>query len=188
VRPIWLCYELELPIEIEPIDFSPAFRNSQKWRAISPAGKVPAMTDGDMTMFESGAMVDYILERYGEGRLQPTPGTVESAFHHQWCWFSEATLDRPLGPHRLLKSAAARDEAIAADAEQKARACLDAVDQALADRKFLLGSEFGAADIMMGYSLQLVAHLDVLDDQYPNAQAYLERLKSRDACRRAMNA
>ncbi len=188
VRPIWLCYELDLPIKIEPIDFSPAFRNSPEWRAISPAGKVPAMTDGDMTMFESGAMVDYILERYGEGRLRPAPGTAESAIHHQWCWFSEATLARPLGLNRLLRHEAERNEAVAADGEQKARVCLEAVDQAVSDRDFLLGSEFGAADIMMGYSLQLVANLKVLDEQYPNAQAYLERLKSRDACTRAMNA
>ena len=63
VRPIWLCYELDLPIEVAPIDFSPAYRNSPEWRAISPAGKVPAMTDGGMTMFESGAMIDYIRSR-----------------------------------------------------------------------------------------------------------------------------
>lgn len=63
VRPVWLCHELDLAVEIEPVDFSPAFRNSPEWRAISPAGKVPDMTDGDMTMFKSGAMGDYILER-----------------------------------------------------------------------------------------------------------------------------
>jgi glutathione S-transferase len=62
------------------------------------------------------------------------------------------------------------------------------VDQAISDRDFLLGSEFDAADIMMGFSLQLVSNLKVLDDQYPNAQAYLDRLKSRDAFTRAMNA
>ena len=188
VRPIWLCYELDLPFEIEPIDFSAAFRNSAEWRAISPAGKVPAMTDGDMTMFESGAMVDYILERYGKGRLSPAPGTAESAIHHQWCWFSEATLVRPLGLNRLLKHKGESNESLAADAEEKARVCLEVVDQAVSDRDFLLGSQFGAADIMMGYSLALIASLKVLDDQYSNAQAYLERLKRRDACRRAMNA
>ena len=63
VRPVWLCHELDLAVEIEPVDFSPAFRNSPEWRAISPAGKVPDMTDRDMTMFKSGAMGDYILER-----------------------------------------------------------------------------------------------------------------------------
>ena len=70
-RPIWLCYELDLSVDVEPIDFSSSFRDSNEWRAISPAGKVPAMIDGDLRMFESGAIVDYILERYGEGRLQP---------------------------------------------------------------------------------------------------------------------
>ena len=188
VRPIWLCHELQLPVEIEPIDFAPAFRNSEEWRAISPAGKVPAMTDGDLTMFESGAMVDYILERYGDGRLRPAPGTAESALHHQWCWFSEATLARPLGIHRLLTPQSEGMPSVASDAEQKARGCIDVVEQTLADRDFLLGSEFGAADIMMGYSLRLLAKRKVFDDQYPNARAYLERLESRDACVRAMNA
>jgi glutathione S-transferase len=173
-----------MPIEIEPIDFSPAFRSSPEWRAISPAGKVPVMTDGDMTMFESGAMVDYILERYGEGRLRPAPGTPESAIHHQWCWFSEATLARPLGLNRLLK----HDAAVATEGEQRARVCLGVVDKVVSDRDFLLGSEFGAADIMMGFSLQLLANLKVLDNQYPNAQAYLERLKIRNAYTRAVNA
>jgi glutathione S-transferase len=173
---------------VESIDFSPEFRSSPAWRAISPAGKVPVMTDGDMTMFESGAMIDYILERYGEGRLRPVPGTAESAIHHQWCWFSEATLARPLGLNRLLKHKAESQESVAADAEQKARVCLEVVDRAVADREFLLGSAFGAADLMMGYSLELLAHLKVLDDQYPKAQAYLERLRLRDAFMRAMSA
>jgi glutathione S-transferase len=188
VRPIWLCHELDLTIEIAPIDFSPTFRNSPEWRAISPAGKVPVMTDDGLTMFESGAMVEYILERYGEGRLRPPPGTAESALHHQWCWFSEATLARPLGLNRLMKNKAEPHGSVAADAEQKARDCLMVVDHAVSDREFLLGSQFGAADVMMGYSLELLAHLKVLDDLYPKALAYLGRLRLRDAFKRAMSA
>lgn len=188
VRPIWLCYELNLPFKIEPIDFSPTFRNSSEWRAISPAGKVPALIDGDVTMFESGAMVEFILDRYGEGRLRPIPGTAAYATHQQWCWFAEATLSRPLGLHRLMASAKEGDQSVAVVGEQKARTGLDAVELALSDSKFLLGDDFNAADIMMGYSLELFFQLGVLDDQYPNAQVYLEKLKTRDACKRAMNA
>lgn len=186
VRPIWLCHELDLAVAIEPIDFSPEFRSTPAWRAISPAGKVPALTDGDLTMFESGAMVDYILERYGDGRLRPTPGTAASALHHQWCWFSEATLIRPLGLSGLLR--AESGDSVAADAEQKVREALTVVDHALVDGEFLLGSEFDAADIMMGYSLGLLERFQVLDESYPNAQAYLERLKARDAFRRTTSA
>ena len=188
VRPIWLCYELDLPVEVETIDFAPAYRNSPAWRAISPAGKVPVMTDGELTMFESGAMIDHILDRYGEGRLRPAPGTPQSALHHQWCWFSEATLIRPLGLNRLLTHRGESPDATVAEAAQKTRDSLAVVEQALADRKYLLGAEFGACDVMMGYSLALLAHHKVLDDRYQNAGAYLERLRRRPACARAMSA
>lgn len=185
-RPIWLCYELDLAFKIEVIDFSPSFRNSRHWRAISPAGKLPVLTDGEMTMFESGAMMDYLLERYGNGRLRPAPGTEQSAIHHQWCWFAEATLIRPIGLNAMLRHKAEAHRSVVIDAEEKARSCLKVVDQALSDRDFLLGPEFGAADIMMGYSLELLASLKVLDSQHQNAQAYLERLRARDAFKRAL--
>ena len=108
--------------------------------------------------------------------------------HHQWCWFSEATLVRPLGLYRMLRADGESASSLAAEAKQKARSCLEVVDRAVADRDFLLGAEFGAADIMMGYSLHLLAGGKVLDDSYPSALAYLERLKRRDACKRAMSA
>ena len=188
VRPIWLCHELGLPIEVETIEFSPAYLNSPQWRAISPAGKLPIMTDGALTMFESGAMVDYILERYGQGRLQPSPGTLESAQYRQWCWFSEATLIRPLGLAWMFKPVTQDLASFAGDAKGKVADCLATVESALAGKDYLLGAEFTAADIMMGYALILLERFKVLDTRYPNAMAYVARLKSRDACRRALSA
>ncbi len=181
LRPVWLCFELDLAVEIELIDFSQSYRDSAEWRLISPAGKVPVMTDGDLTMFESGAMIDYILERYGEGRLQPPPGTSQSALHHQWCWFSEATLVRPLGLNRLLRG---EQESMSEVAVLKTRDCLAVVEQAVSDREYLLDAGFGAADIMMGYSLVLIEQFGLLDD-YPNLRVYLARLRNREAYRRA---
>ena len=135
VRPIWLCYELELEFQIEPIDFSESFRNTKDWRSISPAALI-----------------------------------------------------RPLGAVRLLRAKSETGASIVADAEQKTRTCLEVVDQAVANREFLLGSRFDAADIMMGYSLALLANNGILDDHYPHAAEYLTRLRSRDACRLAMAA
>ena len=97
VRVIWLCEELGLPCEVETIDFSPEFRATPAWRAKSPTGKVPALDDDGFTIFESGAMVQYILARYGNGRLHPTQGWDAGARHLQWSWFAEATFARPLG-------------------------------------------------------------------------------------------
>jgi glutathione S-transferase len=188
LRPIWLCYELGLPVEIETIDFSPSYRNTPAYRAISPAGKVPAMTDGDVSMFESGAIVDYILERYGEGQLRPPPGTPQSALYRQWCWFAEATLARPVGLNRLLTHKPATPEAAVQDTTDKANAALAVVDDAIAGRAFLLGTDFTAADIMTGYSLELLASLKVLDTRYTHALSYLERLRAREAFKRAASA
>lgn len=181
IRIIWLCEELSIPYEVVPVDFSPEYRNSAEWRAMSPTGKVPAMTDGDLTMFESGAMVHYLLEKYGEGRLQPEPGTAESAIFLQWSWFAEATLARPLGDmvhHRILKPEAERLPEMVVDGEIRARTCLEAVNMALKGQSYLL-SDFSAADIMMGYSLILAERMEVLDDEYPEVQRYFEELSER---------
>jgi glutathione S-transferase len=188
VRPIWLCYELGLPFEIISIDFSKKYRSTPEWRAISPAAKVPAMIDGNLTMFESGAIVEYILERYGDGRLRPPHGTADSAVYLQWSWFSEATLVRPLGIVRIMRHQSGDGTELVADAADKTRTSLEAVDRAVSGREYLVGSTFTAADVMMGYSLKLIADFGGLDDQYPGCLQYFNRLKERDAFRRAFDA
>ena len=78
LRVIWLCEELGLPIEVEPISFNPGFRFSEKWLARNPVGKVPVLEDGDFSMFESGAMLQYILDRYGDCLLYTSPSPRDS--------------------------------------------------------------------------------------------------------------
>ena len=182
MRLIWLCEELGHPYEAVTIDFSPAYRNSEEWRRISPTGKVPAMTDGEVTMFESGAMLQYLLARYGRGRLEPEPGTAEHALYLQWCWFSEATLARPLGDmvhHLWIKDEEDRIPAVVEDAEKRARVCLEALEQAMSGKTYLLGDDFTAADIMTGYALNLARRLEVLDERYPELGEYFLRLSAR---------
>jgi glutathione S-transferase len=188
MRVIWLCEELDIPYEVVTVDFSPEYRNTAEWRAKSPTGKVPAMSDGDLTMFESGAMVHYLLEKYGNGRLRPELGSPESAIFLQWSWFAEATLARPLGDmvhHRVLKPEAERLPAMVVDGEKRARTCLEALDSALKDQEYLQ-SDFSAADIMIGYSLMLALRMEVLDDEYPEVQRYFKALSGRPAYEIAM--
>ena len=68
-RVVWLCEELDLPYEAIPTDFSQAYRASAEWRALNPVGKVPVLLDDELVMFESGAMVQHILNRYAQGQL-----------------------------------------------------------------------------------------------------------------------
>jgi glutathione S-transferase len=189
VRVVWLCEELELPFERVPIDFSPEYRASAEWRRLNPVGKVPAMTDGDLILFESGAMVECILDRYGEGRLRPAPGSAAHAQYLQWSWFAEATFARPLGEivnHRRVFGDASSAQMLD-EMRERARICLTAIDDALDGQDYLVGGEFTAADIMMGYSLFLAHRVDAMDQgEFPNVSAYFGRLKARPAFVRTM--
>ena len=182
VRPIWFCEERGLPYEIEAIDFSPEFRSRPAWRALSPTGKVPVMTDGDLTMFESGAMVDYLVERYGGGDLVPEPGTANSALCRQWCWFGESTFARPVGElanhHRIAPEGGPLPFVIE-DCRAKIRLCLDALEGALADADYLVANTFGIADIMTGYTLALASYRGMVPGGYPHSEAYVARLRER---------
>lgn len=185
IRPIWLCFELGLEVEIISVPFTSEYLTSDKWREISPAGKLPILRDGDLTMFESGAMMDYILETYGNGLLRPPPGTPASALHQQWSWFAESTLARPLGLSRMLKG---DGNEVAAIAKAKVNECLSVVEDALTGKDYLLDN-FYSADIMMGYTLELLQRFKLLNpEQHPNTVAYLNSLKTREACRKAMAA
>lgn len=185
VRPIWLCHELELSIEIERVPFTPEFLSSKEWLIISPGGKLPVLEDGDLRMFESGAMADYILQRYGEGRLQPELGSSDWALHQQWCWFAESTLARPLGINRML-NADKYEEPLASAAREKIESSLSVVEQALENQLFIVGDEFSAADIMLGYSLVLIQRFGILNDRYPLTTAYVSSLLDREALKRTL--
>lgn len=181
IRVIWTCEELGLPYEVAPVDFSQTYRATPEWRAMNPVGKVPVMLDGDYKLFESGAMVQYLLDRYGEGRLQPPAGTESHGTYLQWCWFAESTFARPLGEivnHRRAFSADDQSDAAIEEMIERAWLCVSAIDDALADGDYLLGDTFSGADIMTGYSLMLTEWL-VDRDLPPRVAAYWERLSTR---------
>ena len=187
LRVLWLCQELNLPHEVKTVDFAAPYRASPEWRRLNPVGKVPAMTDGNFTMFESGAMVQYLLDRYGKGRLQPASGTEAHGLYLQWSWFAEATYARPIGEivnHRRAFGQAGEIPAVVDEMKGRARLCSEAVDAALQGRSYLLGEEFTAADIMMGYSVMLAERFTSIEG-LPNLKAYWQRLSSRPAYQRA---
>jgi glutathione S-transferase len=189
IRVVWLCEELGLAYQRVPVDFSPEYRASAEWRRLNPVGKVPAMTDGDLTLFESGAMVEHILDRYGEGRLRPTPGTAAHARYLQWSWFAEATFARPLGEIVNHRREFGDDSSprILDEMRGRARLCLTALDDALGGQHYLVGDEFTAADIMMGYSVFLAQWVKAMKEgEFPNVIAYYDRLRARPAFARAM--
>lgn len=192
VRAIWLCEELGLPYAVKSVDFSPEFRSSAQWRALNPVGKVPVLRDtnnGDFVMFESGAMVQYILDRYGNGLLQPATGTAEHALYLQWSWFAEATFARPLGEvvnHGREFPGDQKKDAVVAEMLTRGKVCAEAVGTAIGDQPFILGEAFSAADIMLGYTLMLAQRF--LPDGLPaTVQPYWQRLAARPAFQKSVS-
>lgn len=175
-RVMWVCEELGLPYDIRPVDFSAAYRRTPEWKRMHPVAKVPVMENGTLRMHESCAMIQYILARYGEGRLQPAASDPAYAHFLQWLWFSEATFQRPLGEitnHRREFNPELPN--VVAEMKARATACVEALDQALAGRPYLLGERMTAADLSMAYVMRGYRR-SVSEGLPANVKAFWDRL------------
>lgn len=189
VRVIWLAEELGLSYEIQTLNFMKKEHTQPKYLAINPLGRLPAIQDDDLVLFESGAICDYLLAKSGATHLEPERGTSAYGLCRQWVFFAEATLMSSLGAiaqHSLLRAEEdripqVRDEAIASTAK-----ALSILEDELKDKEYLCGATFSLADIMMGYDLHLANMLGQLTDAFPNVKAYHARLAARPGFQKAI--
>lgn len=183
LRVMWLCEELNIDYEIQNVDFSKEFRFSEQWLKINPLGKLPSLRDGDILLFESCAMIQYILDKYGRGKLQPSPSTTSYAYFLQWLWFSEATFARPIGEivnHRREFPDEQEIPEVVQEMQSRIYKCLDALNEALEGKDFILGKDFTAADISLGYSLLIAQNR--IDKEFPEkVDKYWGNISSRRA-------
>jgi len=187
VRVLWLLEELGLPYELARVDFLPPAKKF--FAQQTPLGKLPTIEDGDIVMSESGAIVEYILERYGEGRLAPPVGSQERARFLQWIHFSEGTAFPPLGIIvwlTLYRDDANRHAALVEDARNRAAMGLEFLEHELGRNTYLIGDEFSAADIMVAFTLVAARVLGVLDERFSALNAYIARLEKRPAFQKAV--
>ena len=188
LRILWLIEELELPVELLSVPFVVPVRDF--FAQQTPVGKIPTLDDDGVVMFESGAIVQYLLERYGQGRLEPAAGDhAGRAAYLQWLHFAEATAYQPIGVFAWLTRY--RDDAtdhlvLLEDLRHRSASGLVFLENALGDGPWLLGEQFTAADVMMGFTLLAARQLGLLDERYKGLTAYLSRLESRPALQRAL--
>lgn len=186
VRIVWLLEELGLPYELIREEFVPPAKNF--FSQVTPLGKFPTLIDGDVVMCESGAITEYILEQYGEGRLAPAPGSADRAAYLQWLHFAESTAFPPLGIIVWLTRYRGEEESQAellTDAHARAASGLEFLERNLGDKRYVVGEEFSAADIMLGFTLVAAQVLGVLDVRFPKINAYLARLMERPGLQKA---
>ena len=200
-RILWLLEELGLEYEIKKYQRDPkTMLAPPELRAVHPLGKSPVVQDGDTIVAESGAIIEYLVGRYGDGRLAPAPGSPERLRYTYFLHYAEGSAMPPL----LLKLVFDRvgstpapffvrpiARAIANKVKDsfvlpQIRQHLAFLEGELAERAWFAGDDFSAADIQISFPLEAAAARGGLDGKYPKLSAFLERIHARPAYRRAL--
>lgn len=200
-RILWLLEELGLEYEIKPYarDLKTMLAPPEL-RAIHPLGKSPVITDGDTMVAESGAIIEYLIERHGKGQFVPAAGTPEKLRYTYWLHYAEGSAMPPL----LMKLVFDKVESspmpffvkpIARAIAQKVKksyinpqivAHLSYMEGELKKNKWFAGDEFTAADIQLSFVLEAASARGGLDQKYPKLAAFVKRIHARPAYKRAL--
>jgi len=200
-RVLWLLEELTLDFQIKHYRRDPATMLApSSLRAVHPLGKSPIVTDGDQVIAESGAIVEYLVERYGQGRLAPPAGTPERLRYIYWMHYAEGSAMTPLlmklvfgrlarGKMPALMRPIVRriaQQAMSSFVEPQIALHLDYMEAELGKSAWFAGEEFSAADIQMSFPLEAASARGGLDARRPKLWGFLERIHARPAYQRAV--
>jgi len=200
-RVLWLLEEVGIEYEIK------RYQRDQKTmlappelRQVHPLGKSPVITDGGLTLGESGAIIEYIVERYGNGRLVPAAGTPEKLRYNYWLHYAEGSIqpmllmklifDRiekapmPFFARPIAKAISRNTKSSFIDPNIKRH--LDYMEAELGKTPWFAGNEFTAADVQMSFPLEAATVRAGLDSRWPNLMAFLGRVHARQAYKRAI--
>jgi len=200
-RVLWLLEELGLAYEVKRYERDrKTMLAPPELRAVHPLGKSPVVTDGDLTLAESGAIVEYLVERYGNGRLSPQPGTPAYLRYRYWLHYAEGSAMSPL----LLKLVFDKIETspmpffikpVAKIISGKAKSGfitpqinihLDYLEGELGKSSWFAGDEFSGADVQMSFPLEAAAARGGLDASRPKLMSFLKRIHARPAYKKAL--
>lgn len=201
-RVLWLLEELGVPYEVKRYQRDrKTMLAPTELRAVHPLGKSPVIEDDGQVLAESGAIVEYLAERYGDGRLVPSAGTPERLRYRYWMHFAEGTAQPPLllkllfdrvetGPMPFFARPVARAIARRAKGsyiQPNIDRNLDFMESELRDRDWFAGGAFSAADVQMSFPLEAAVVRGGLDARRPRLMDFLERIHARPAYRRAID-
>ena len=184
-RIAWLCEELGLDYALKLYDRRADNRLApDEYKALHPMGIAPVITDGALVLGESGAICDYIVAKYGNGRLVPAVDSPDFADHLFWYHFANATF---MATNMMALAVMMSEGKPAAFVEDRRRKGWDMVEARLGAAPFFGGAQLTTADIMMGFALTTGrAFSNFSIAPFPNVAAYLQRIGTRPAYQRAM--
>ena len=199
-RVLWLLEELGAPYEVKLYKRDPTTSYAPPELAqVHPLGKSPVITDGKLTVAETGAIVEYLVETYG-AQLRPPPGSADARRYTYWLHFAEGSAMPPLlmklvfdrvktAPMPFFARPIARaiaDKVLAGFVMPNVERQLAFMESELQTRPWFAGRAFTAADVMMSFPLEAAAQRAGLDARYPKLQDWLARIHARPAYRRAL--
>lgn len=200
-RVLWLLEELGLDYQVKRYQ-----RDAQtmlappELRAVHPLGKSPVITDGGLTVAESGAIIEYLVDRYGQGRLVPAHGSAERLRYTYWLHYAEGSAMPPLlmslvfnkvreSPAPFLIRPIVRavaDKVLDTFVRPQLKTHLDFMEGELGKSPWFAGAEFSAADIQMSFPVEAAASRGGLDSGRPRLMDFLQRIHQRPAYQRAL--
>ena len=187
VRALWLFNELGLPYELEIYPLGDKSMRTPEYLKVHPLGRVPALEDGDLTIFESGAIVQYVLDKYGDGTMVPATRSPDYPTYLQWLHYAEGMMMPQVNiivVETIFLPEERRNQTNVDRATKLLTRMLTAVDIHLQDREFLAGG-FSGADIMTGHACIVSGRLGANISDKPNVAAYIDRLEARPALQKA---
>jgi glutathione S-transferase len=200
-RVLWLLEELGVDYEVKRYERDArTMRAPAALRAVHPLGKSPVVTDGSLTLAESGAIIDYLADRYGDGKLAPAPGTPERLRYTYWLHYAEGSLMPPLlmklvfdrvasAPMPFFVRPIARRiaaGAMAAFIGPEIALHLDYLEGELRRNAWFVGARFTAADVQLSFPLEAAAARGGLGSNRPKLAAFVDRIHARPAYKRAL--
>jgi glutathione S-transferase len=188
IRPRWLLEEIGAPYEVKTISLADGDQKKPDYLKLNPNGAVPTLVDGDLVLWESAAICQYLADKFPDKRLAPPVGTPERGKYYQWIHYAMSGLEPAavtIFRHTIQRPEADRVPALVNEAKQRLSEAVKVVDDAVAGREWILGSQFTAADVMVGSTLAWCQMMGMMGDQFPNATAYLGRCAARPAFQRA---
>lgn len=201
IRILWLLEELGVPYEIKLYDRDPQTRLAPAtYKAISPLGTAPVITDGDVTLAETNAIVDYICDKHDDGRLRPAPGTANRVNYLFWFHTAQGSLQPLLTNKFVMMALTTRAPFLVRPVAKSLVTALDTaffgprlaalfreIEKALGTSKWFAGDMLTAADMVMGYSMELCVHRGGMDEaSFPNAYRFLKQMREHPSYVRAM--
>jgi glutathione S-transferase len=187
-RIVWLLEELNLPYDLNRMDFHPKALKSDAHRARHPLGRVPVLEDGPIMLFESGAIVEYIIARHTNGALKPTVDSPLFPQYLQWFHYCEGMVMPPINTivvQTILLPPERRNEEVLGQAKRLLTNAVAPLNDALNGREYMIG-DLSGVDFMLGHACFMARRLGCVPDEMTHLHAYVKRLEARPAFERGI--